>query len=110
MTCMTPMALATETWRWFQPDSCQPTARASLGSTPWRRAVAMIIALVWLRLGTEVRARAARLRLAALTIELRVGATGEGVGARRGLGAACAGTRSRWPSVDDRGVPTAGWS
>src|SRR5689334_8671672 len=70
ITCMTPMALATETCRWFQPDSCHPTARASLGSTPCRRAVATIIALVWLRLGTDVLASAARLRLAAFTVEL----------------------------------------
>ena len=70
MTCMTPMALATETCRWFQPDSCQPTARASFGSTPCRRAVAMIMDLVWLRVGTDVLANAARLRSAALTVEL----------------------------------------
>jgi hypothetical protein len=68
MTCITPMALATETCFWFQPDSCHPTASASLGSTPWRLAVALIMALVWLRLGTDRAARAARLRLAALTM------------------------------------------
>ena len=36
MICMTPTALVEETARWYQPDSSQPIARASLGSTPWR--------------------------------------------------------------------------
>jgi hypothetical protein len=52
MTCIAPMAFATETWRWFQPDSCHEMASARLGSTPWRRAVATIMALVCVRLGT----------------------------------------------------------
>ena len=71
MTCMTPMALATDTWRWFQPDSCQPTARASRGSTPWRRAVAMTICLVLAPARDPVRAQVGTVRLAAArTMEL----------------------------------------
>ena len=70
MTCMAPIALATETCRWFQPDSCQLTASARRGSTPWRRAVSMIICLVLERLGTETELRWARFRAAARTTAL----------------------------------------
>ena len=54
---MTPMALATETCRWLQADSCQAMARASRGSTPCRLAVSMIMARVEERLGRALPAR-----------------------------------------------------
>jgi len=57
MTCMTPIALATDTWRWFHPDSCHEMARASEGSIPCRCAVDSIKALVSMRLGTLCWAR-----------------------------------------------------
>ena len=68
MTCIAPMALATETARWFQPDSCHATARASVGWTPCRRAVRRIIADTSVRLGTCALARASRFLRAARTV------------------------------------------
>src|SRR4051812_43988493 len=57
ITCMTPMAFATETCRWLQADSCQAMARASRGSRPCRLAVSMIMARVEERLGRALPAR-----------------------------------------------------
>src|SRR6478609_6030876 len=56
ISCMTPTALVEETARWYHPDSNQPIARASLGSTPCRVAIERIRSEVSVRLGTVMEA------------------------------------------------------
>src|SRR5689334_10813014 len=68
ITCIAPMALAGETTRCFQPDSCQLTARASCGSTPYRFEVVTISDRICVRVGSLRFFRMARLRLACATM------------------------------------------
>ncbi len=56
--------------RWYQLDSSHEMASASLGSTPWRVAVARIIAVVSVRLGTSLAASLALLSATACAVLL----------------------------------------
>ena len=67
ITCIAPTALAGETTRCFQPDSCQLTASASSGSTPYRFEVLTIRLRIWERVGSLRLLQVARLRLACAT-------------------------------------------